>query len=382
MVLKYYSEECAAPAVEKVPYTDFISADLGRGKDFDEHRDVWHSQFLEYWRNRRDIVERVGLDDAEVVVAPFDWIWARGGHWRPNPRRDVAEAVTTHTRALHRIAQSRGLPFILLFSGDRSHEDAPFADAFVLREAMYASRRGPQDFCMPGFSEDLAMQIDAGLPGAREDGIVLREKSEVPTVGFCGLVPSPKLGDLAADAVFLAEMARRFRRVEPTPHYGERLRRKALHVLGASRDVDHNFIIREESVFFGRGPHDRVQMRAEYIQNMVDSDYVLCCRGSGNYSFRLYETLSMGRIPIIIDTDNVYPCAESIDWTDLGVFCRARDIPDLPALVRQHYDRHGDAEFKALQVRNRRIWRDRITPYGFFATFAETFAALTRTPTT
>jgi hypothetical protein len=46
---------------------------------------------------------------------------------------------------------------------------------------------------------------------------------------------------------------------------------------------------------------------AAYREHMRSSTYVFCPRGTENYSFRLYEALSFGRIPVIIDTDMVFP---------------------------------------------------------------------------
>ena len=36
---------------------------------------------------------------------------------------------------------------------------------------------------------------------------------------------------------------------------------------------------------------DRNESTLEYYNNIRESDYVLCLRGGGNYSRRLYETL-------------------------------------------------------------------------------------------
>jgi hypothetical protein len=46
---------------------------------------------------------------------------------------------------------------------------------------------------------------------------------------------------------------------------------------------------------------------AAYREHMRSSTYVFCPRGTENYSFRLYEALSFGRIPVIIDSEMVFP---------------------------------------------------------------------------
>jgi hypothetical protein len=53
---------------------------------------------------------------------------------------------------------------------------------------------------------------------------------------------------------------------------------------------------------------------AEHLRRMT---YVLCPRGCENYSFRVYEALRFGRVPVIIDTDMVFP--GPIDWDEIAV---------------------------------------------------------------
>ena len=50
--------------------------------------------------------------------------------------------------------------------------------------------------------------------------------------------------------------------------------------------------------------------RLEFVNNILGSDYTVCMRGGGNFSVRFYETLSLGRIPVFIDTDCLLPWHE------------------------------------------------------------------------
>lgn len=65
--------------------------------------------------------------------------------------------------------------------------------------------------------------------------------------------------------------------------------------------------------------------RQEFAEHMARTSYVLCPRGCENYSYRAYEALRFGRIPVIIDSDMVLP--SSIDWEGVGLIvpdeCRA-----------------------------------------------------------
>lgn len=57
----------------------------------------------------------------------------------------------------------------------------------------------------------------------------------------------------------------------------------------------------------------------------MGSDYVLCARG-GDFSYRLYETLSYGRIPVFVDTDCVLPYDSEIKWKDYCVWVDEKEV--------------------------------------------------------
>lgn len=54
----------------------------------------------------------------------------------------------------------------------------------------------------------------------------------------------------------------------------------------------------------------------QFYDNMLESQYVLCVRGAGNFSVRFYETLMMGRIPLYVHTDGYLSLPDIIDWKD------------------------------------------------------------------
>ncbi len=59
------------------------------------------------------------------------------------------------------------------------------------------------------------------------------------------------------------------------------------------------------------------QAISEYREHLAKTTYVICPRGSENYSFRMYEALNYGRVPVIVDTDMVLP--KQIDWKRLAL---------------------------------------------------------------
>src|SRR5690606_31539385 len=92
------------------------------------------------------------------------------------------------------------------------------------------------------------------------------------------------------------------------------LRALMLKKLERSAYVATNFIYRQLYRAGVKNNKDSHQTTMDFYNNLKDSDYVVCVRGAGNFSVRLYETLAMGRIPVFIDTDCALPLENSIDW--------------------------------------------------------------------
>jgi len=83
------------------------------------------------------------------------------------------------------------------------------------------------------------------------------------------------------------------------------------------------------------GSAGQIRGFADHLQRMT---YVLCPRGCENYSFRVFEALSFGRIPVIIDSDMVLP--SSIDWNRLAIVVPLERVDDIyDRIVRDHRER-------------------------------------------
>jgi hypothetical protein len=87
-------------------------------------------------------------------------------------------------------------------------------------------------------------------------------------------------------------------------------------------------------------------VREEYIQNIVNSDFVLAPKGDANFSSRFYETLSLGRIPVLIDTDMVLPFADAIAYDEFVVRVPFADIAHTGDYILKFYESHSDAEWQ------------------------------------
>jgi hypothetical protein len=159
--------------------------------------------------------------------------------------------------------------------------------------------------------------------------------------------------------------------VRPAPNDPFYARAESIEAVSRSSFVRSNFILRDawfNGAFEGDGIDASLlrRSRRQYVENMFESDYILCTRGKGNYSIRFYETLSSGRIPVFVNTDCVLPFEEWIDWKQYCVWVEEEDISRLPERIAEFHEGLSAGEFKDRQRACRRLWETWLSPFGFF----------------
>jgi hypothetical protein len=63
-----------------------------------------------------------------------------------------------------------------------------------------------------------------------------------------------------------------------------------------------------------------------HLETTCRSKFTLCPRGYGNTSFRMYEAMQLGSVPVYISDDFCLPWADEINWEDLAILVKERDI--------------------------------------------------------
>lgn len=121
-----------------------------------------------------------------------------------------------------------------------------------------------------------------------------------------------------------------------------------------------DFIVR--SGFWAPEINCKIKARQQYNTNLLNNKYALCIRGAGNFSYRFYEALSFGRIPILIDTDTILPFSNVIDWNKHIIFIKQEDIKDLPELLKN--DTRSMTE-------NRKLWEKYFSVEGYANSFTK-----------
>jgi hypothetical protein len=81
----------------------------------------------------------------------------------------------------------------------------------------------------------------------------------------------------------------------------------------------------------------------EYHNHLAKNTYIICPRASENYSYRMYETLNYGRIPVIIDTDMVLP--KEIDWDCLSIRVPYQSLENIYDFILNDYNSRSNDDF-------------------------------------
>ena len=137
-----------------------------------------------------------------------------------------------------------------------------------------------------------------------------------------------------------------------------------LSALNQSNTILCDFIFRPKTYFSLN--ENKMEMREEFFNNMNNNLFIFCYRGHGNYSYRLYEVLMMGRIPVLINTDCVLPFPEIFN-SDVGVFIDEKQIAsynEINRIVEQYYNSNKDRLLE-IQKNNRKLWEKYFSPIGF-----------------
>lgn len=244
---------------------------------------------------------------------------------------------------------------ILVFTHSDYVKKIPIENSVVFRTSQYRYNKKPNEIIMPAYAEDLS----AGKP------IVLRHKNSKPTAGFCGWAD---FQNLKQRAVFFAKYAAaRIFNGNPANVHGLWFRRRAIRVLEHSSLVRTNFIIRKSfSSHKNTISLPPEEARREYIENINQSDFILAVRGGGNFSLRFYEALSLGRIPLFVDTDCVLPLENEIDYKNFVLFVDYRNLDKIDGILSDFYQRFDDEKFIEMQKKAREAFENYLRIDSFF----------------
>lgn len=113
---------------------------------------------------------------------------------------------------------------------------------------------------------------------------------------------------------------------------------------------------------------ERLAAERLYADIMAESLYVLCPRGIGTSSYRLFETMQAGRAPVIISDQWVEP--PQVNW-DFALRIRESDVSEIPEWLQSRASEARDRGEAA-----RAAWEASYSPSRIFDTITESVVRL------
>ena len=237
-------------------------------------------------------------------------------------------------------------------------------------------------FRMGGFRSTLSKN-NQGFPASLSDQlvnlfglqkIVTNKKSVKPKIGFCGHATASKSTYTKQTIKFILENMKRFLSDPFCKDYEKFFQSgfKRYQILKKIEKDDRfltSFIFRDQYRAGAKNKREREITTRDHYNNIINSDYTICIRGTGNFSIRFYETLMMGRIPILIDTDCILPFTKMINWDKHILIVDWNDLDNFSDIVLDFHKKITDRHFIEMQKNNRKLWLDQLNPSWLLQNF-------------
>lgn len=222
-------------------------------------------------------------------------------------------------------------------------------DVTVFRLGGFKSKLSKNEAIMPLFVSDPYTYI------LNTDWFFL-DKTEKPTIGFVGNANGKFSKKIKEILIFLKlNFKRQFDKSigDYQPFFSSSSKRfKVLKNLEKSKAIICDFIYRNS---YRGGAQTESQIKkstVEFFQNIENNLYTICIRGAGNFSVRFYETLMMGRIPIVVLSDAKLPLESIINWENHAVLVTQNNIVDK---LSAFHNTFSNEEIIEIQKSNREL---------------------------
>lgn len=317
-----------------------------------DNRDPIFAQYIE----QADHEEVDSIEDCQVAIYPRRVFHPETLEF-DNGVYDAALTARQHNKPLIIDATSDSDIFI----------DIP--NAHILRCGLYKTLQQPFETECPFWSNNRSK--------VRLDALEISAKPERPAIGFCGTTNSiGKLSNMAKffapnlTVKFLLSQGKYASKIDIRLREGMslKLRETAIKLIASDKRLESNFeLTNNHKSYYCQDENNRIVLEDLFIENTKKSDYILCVRGTGNYSGRLYMALNAGCIPIVLDTDIVIPFEEKLNLIKVPL----NFLHQIGDIILEHFENITDEEFKEIKAHNRRVYHQFIAPEKFFPEFID-----------
>lgn len=259
--------------------------------------------------------------------------------------------------------QDKGKRTVLLFAHDNDFPISNFLDGspIVFRYSMSKNHSYADEYIIP--TKVTQFELKAGSQNKRG----WCKRPQVSFMGWAGLL-KPIGRSQPVEEVYEKDQVSNSRGlisplIFPTPaNIGVVLRHRAIDKIKKDLRIDSNFTV-HNNYFYHHSDDFKLKMRQKYIDSICNTQYVLAFRGCGNYSIRLFEALSAGRIPLMLDTNQYLPFENFIKWRELGVWLSLKELDQVgDQIVEKHQEfdqiRFNEATANIQEIYNSHLSRE------------------------
>ena len=305
-----------------------------------------------YGIRKKDLILSETPEDADILILPLTW-----NYYFENGIINEAYKVIRHY-------EKHSKPIITWVSGDYTHKIKE-GSFFILQHNLYKSRQKLNEFAYPVIIRDPFDYI-------KTFGLTISSEKSKDSVSFCGTANRTVFDQYEN---FLKEIFFKIKKRYSRPYLnlnmpisGMMLREKLLKAIVQNTHLTTKIIVRKskEGNFIPRHRY-----KFEYWNNMLSSPFTLCIRGNGNFSVRFYETLALGRIPILYNTDCVLPLEKHISWSNHCIVLKDKDPKKFAKSVELMIKAMNYKEIIEMQIANRKLWINMLSFGGFYYSFTK-----------
>lgn len=308
-----------------------------------------------YLKNAESLEKFSQVEDwkeAELAIFPLDINW----FFKSNQGQVLFDFIKT--------ANFLNIPVCIYSAGDFGISLKQ--NVYSFRMGGFNSKLDRKTFIIPSFLNDPVAEYF-------DDKWQALPKSEVPTIGFVGHADGGSLKLLKEFLIFAKQEWRKVIKQDFTDSqyfFPSSVKRySVLKKLKRNKGIKTNFIFRKKYRDGAITATHRENSTLEFFENINENLYTFCLRGSGNFSVRFYETLFMGRIPVLVDTDCRLPFPETINWKNHCVFTTNDNVEE--TLLKFHRSK-SETEILEIQNKNRNLMLKKLNRITFFeSAFAE-----------
>lgn len=327
-LLKVYIGEL----VDNLEYLEILNPNLG----FKKRKNIFGDQdiFDDVVEPFVEVVDRVEV--ADYILIPHNYFRVKSNREYMDEYLDLSLKFTKK---------------IIIFAIGDSAEDIDIPNSIILRMSRYKKDKRDNEIIIPAYAADLSYGKE----------LVYRSKAKIPTAGFCGWA---SVSGIIQKTIFLIK---NHVLLHGPYRQGLYFRKRAIDIIRKSKIVNSNFIIRS---FYSANQStiklDPRSAREEYRSNIVNSDFILAPKGDGNYSVRFFESLSLGRIPVLIDTDCPLPLEDLLDYSKFTIRVSYKDIKNLDNIIYRFYNNLTEDGWLNMQKEARKAFDQHLRIDVFF----------------